>query len=74
VTSENTSILSRPRYSFIIINGLLYNIRLNGTYNLYVPYLEIKLILSVAYDNKYYFKKDYILYELRKLLINKKTY
>ncbi|KAK3939527.1 hypothetical protein QBC46DRAFT_263057, partial [Diplogelasinospora grovesii] len=64
----------RPGYPFVMIDGLLYNIRPNGTRSLYVPYLEIKLILGAAHDDKHHFRRDRILYELRGLLINKKTY
>ncbi|KAK3935244.1 hypothetical protein QBC46DRAFT_239528, partial [Diplogelasinospora grovesii] len=46
----------------------------NGTRSLYVLYLEIKLILGAAHDDKHHFGRDRMLYELRGLLINKKTY
>ncbi|KAK3937310.1 hypothetical protein QBC46DRAFT_416396, partial [Diplogelasinospora grovesii] len=65
--SEDTGILSRPGHPFVIINGLLYNIRPNGTRSLYVPYSEIKSILEAAHDDKHHFGRDRMLYELRGL-------
>ena len=42
---------------------------------LYVPYGEVlKRILAATYDEKYYFGKERILYDLQGLSISNKTY
>ena len=58
-----------------MIDGLLYNIRANGIYALYIPYSEVlKCILAITYDEKYYFGEERILYNLQGLSISNKTY
>ena len=58
-----------------MIDGLLYNIRADGIYMLYVPRGEVlKCILAITYDKKYYFGEERILYNLRGLSISNKTY
>ena len=58
-----------------MIDGLLYNIRANGIYTLYVPHSEVlKYILAIIYNEKHYFGKECILYDLRGLSISNKTY
>ena len=64
-----------PGLLFVIIDSLLYNIRANSIYILYIPYSEVlKYILAIIYDEKYYFSEEYMLYNLRGLSINNKTY
>ena len=67
--------MRRPGLPFVIIDGLLYNIRANSIYTLYVPCSEVlKYILATTYDKKYYFSEEYILYDLQGLSISNKTY
>ena len=67
--------MRRPGLPFVIIDGLLYNIRANGTRVLYIPYSEVlKRILAVTYNKKYYFGEERMLYDLRGLSISNKTY
>ena len=74
-SSNNSALLHCPRLPFVIIDGLLYNIRANGIYALYVPYGEVlKYILATTYNEKYYFGEECILYNLRGLSISNKTY
>ena len=64
-----------PGLLFVIIDGLLYNIRANGIRTLYIPYSEVlKRILVVTYDKKHYFSEERILYDLQSLSISNKTY
>ena len=74
LTNENNSSFFRAGYPFIIINNLLYNIAANGTRSLYVPYAIIKSVLVSAYDEKHYFGRERIFYDLRRLVIYKKLY
>src|SRR5690606_42057154 len=56
-------------------SSLLYNIRANSIYMLYIPRSEVlKRILATTYNKKYHFGKEYILYDLRGLSISNKTY
>ena len=58
-----------------MIDSLLYNIRANSIYTLYVPYGEVlKYVLAVTYDKKHYFDEERILYNLQGLSISNKTY
>ena len=58
-----------------MIDGLLYNIRADGTYTLYVPCSEVlKRVLIVTYDEKYHFGEERILYDLHGLSISNKTH
>ena len=58
-----------------MIDGLLYNIRANGTYTLYVPCGEVlKHVLVTTYDKKHHFGEEHMLYDLRGLSISNKTY
>ena len=67
--------MRRPGLPFVIIDGLLYNIRANGIYALYVPYSEVlKYVLAATYDKKYYFGEEHMLYDLYSLSISNKTY
>jgi hypothetical protein len=73
-TSEGADVFSRPGYPFMQIDGLLYNIRPDGTRSLCVPHAEVKAVLEAAHDDKHHFGRDRMLYELRGLSINNKTY
>ena len=45
---------------------MLYNIRANSIYTLYIPYSEVlKRVLAITYNEKYYFGKERIYYEKR---------
>ena len=58
-----------------MIDGLLYNIRANSTYTLYVPYGEVlKRVLAATYDEKHHFGEEHILYDLHGLSISNKTH
>ena len=74
-STKDSALLRRPRLLFVIIDGLLYNIRANGIYTLYIPYSEVlKHILAITYDEKHYFGKERILYDLQGLSISNRTY
>ena len=74
-SAKDSALLRRPRLLFVIIDGLLYNIRANGIYTLYIPHGEVlKHILTITYDEKHYFGEEYILYDLQGLSISNKTY
>ena len=74
-SAKDSTLLRRPRLLFVIIDGLLYNIRANNIYTLYVPYSEVlKRILATTYNKKYHFDKERILYNLQGLSISNKTY
>ena len=74
-SAKDSALLRCPRLPFVIIDGLLYNIRADGIYALYVPYSEVfKYILAATYNKKHYFGEERILYDLRGLSISNKTY
>ena len=74
-STRDSTLLYRPRLLFVIIDSLLYNIRANSIYTLYVPYSEVlKYILAATYNKKYYFDKEHMLYNLQGLSISNKTY
>ena len=74
-SAKDSALLYRPRLLFVIINGLLYNIRANSIYVLYVPCDEVlKRILAATYDEKHHFSEKRILYDLQGLSISNKTY
>ena len=75
LSAKDSALLHRPRLPFVIINGLLYNIRANSTRILYIPYSKVlKHILAITYDKKYHFGEEHILYDLQGLSISNKTY
>ena len=58
-----------------MIDSLLYNIRADSIYTLYVPRGEVlKRILAATYDEKHYFDEECMLYDLQGLSISNKTY
>ena len=64
-SAKDSALLCRPGLPFVIIDSLLYNIRANNIYTLYIPYSEVlKHILAATYDEKYYFGEEHILYDL----------
>ena len=67
--------MRRPGLLFVMIDGLLYNIRADSIYALYVPRGEVlKRVLAATYDEKYYFGEERMLYDLYSLSISNKTY
>ena len=67
--------MRRPGLLFVIIDGLLYNIRANSIYMLYIPHGKVlKRILAATYDEKHHFGEERILYDLQGLSISNKTY
>lgn len=72
-TTEDGSVLSYIGYSFVIVDDLLYNVSADGSRTLYVPYVIVKTVLEIVYDEKYYFGRERILYDLRGLSIYDKT-
>ena len=70
---EDDGVIFRAGYPFGIVDNLLYNVAVDGSRTLYVLYAIIKTVLELAYDEKYYFGRDRILYDLRGLLIYNKT-
>ncbi|KAK1781607.1 hypothetical protein QBC45DRAFT_320870, partial [Copromyces sp. CBS 386.78] len=72
---KDNKTIFRTKYPFLInIDGFIYNISGKNTKNFYIPKTYVQEILAIIYDKKYYFGKDRILYDLRRLTINKKTY
>ena len=70
----DNGIIYCPGYPFIVMeDGLIYNIRGRERY-LYILYLYVREILAVIYDEKYYFNRDKILYDLWSIAINNKIY
>ncbi|KHE79303.1 hypothetical protein GE21DRAFT_1221273, partial [Neurospora crassa] len=62
-------------YPFKIINELLYNINLtNKIRRLYILKGIVATILNTAYNEKYYFGRDRILYNLKNYIIVRKIY
>ncbi|KHE78624.1 hypothetical protein GE21DRAFT_1222889, partial [Neurospora crassa] len=59
-------------YPFKIIDKLLYNITKDGK-KLYILKDIIRIILKVIYNNKYYFNRNRILYNLKDYTIVRKT-
>lgn len=62
-------VFSKHGCPFEYINSLLYNIRPDGTRSLYIPRPLVKQLLALAYNEKHYFGRDKMLYNLRGLLI-----
>ncbi|EGO51883.1 hypothetical protein NEUTE1DRAFT_51751, partial [Neurospora tetrasperma FGSC 2508] len=54
---------------FVLYNKLLYNIYPNRIRSLYIPKQIVKNILEITYNNKYYFGRNRILYNLRNVII-----
>ena len=75
LSAKDSALLHRPGLLFVIINGLLYNIRANSIYALYIPYSEVlKRVLAATYNKKYHFGEERMLYNLQGLSISNKTY
>ena len=55
-------------------NSLIFNIKVNGTKKLYILYNLVKRFLKKIYDNKYYFNRNKILYELKSVNFLNKIY
>lgn len=72
-TTEDGSVLSRVGYPFVIVDDLLYNVGADGSRTLYVPYVMVKTVLEMVYDEKHHFGRERILYDLRGLSIHGKT-
>jgi Integrase zinc binding domain len=64
----------RPGYPFILTNGLLYNIKPDGSRCLCIPYNMIKDLLEETHDQKHHWGRDRMLYDLRGYSVNKKTH
>ena len=72
ITSKNTGFFLKLGLLFVLINKLLYNIRADRIYSLYILYGQIKAIFEAAYNKKFYFGCNYMLYNLKSLAIYKK--
>lgn len=59
---------------FVMIDGLLYNIRPDGTRALCIPRGMIKQVLSLVHDAKHHFGPERMLYDLRGVSMTNKTY
>ena len=52
----------------------MYNIISNKIKNLYILKVCVREILTAIYNDKYYFNRNRIMYDLRSLAINNKIY
>ena len=74
-SAEDSALLRRPGLPFVMIDGLLYNIRADGTRALCVPRGEVlKRVLAATHDEKHHFGEERMLYDLRGLSISNKTH
>lgn len=73
-TEGSGDTFSRRGLPFVLVDGLLYNVRPDGTRALCIPHSQVKSILSVAHDDKHHFREDRMLHDLRGVAITNKTY
>ncbi|KHE78908.1 hypothetical protein GE21DRAFT_1222173, partial [Neurospora crassa] len=71
ITEDSDIIFLKPGYPFFIRDSLIYNYG-GSTNNLYIPYKYVKEILEAAYNNKYYFGYNRIIYNLKGVFFTNK--
>lgn len=62
------------KFLFEASNGLIFNIKVDGIRRLYILYNLVKRFLEEVYDNKYYFGRHKMLYELKLVIFLNKMY
>ena len=72
--NKDIIIVLKPSYPFYLVNSLLYNYNINKKERLIIPKIIVFTILREAYNNKYYFLKDYIVKVLDRVYFFKKRY
>jgi hypothetical protein len=73
-TVEGTGIFSRRGLPFVLIDGLLYNIRADGLRALCIPRGLVQHILELAHDERHHFGVERMLYDPRGVSFGKKTH